>query len=117
MYSENVDTFPTRWQIDEEYLVEATLTQKFGRQRLDIISRSDDKDRLCFLLHPGKECTKNPGRRATITRSPRPEEPFLDLVNQQIQRRIRFGGLDRRAHVLLGTADNSTEHSSHIETQ
>src|SRR5260370_1396750 len=57
---ENVDLFVAEGQINKKHLVEASLSNHFGGEKVDPVCGSGDEESAGLLLHPGEEEGENP---------------------------------------------------------
>src|SRR6185437_4211085 len=53
-------------EIDEEDFVEATLSQKLRRKRLDVVGGGDDENGVGVLLHPGQQRAEHALGKAAV---------------------------------------------------
>src|SRR5579864_4076024 len=84
---ENVDLFVIERQVDEEHLVEASLANHFGGEKVDPVGRRGDEEPASLLLHPGEEERENP---ALLPAGLRRSDPHLDLVEPKDRGRHLF---------------------------
>src|SRR5581483_8777424 len=92
-------------QIDEEYLVEATLADELGRQARDVVGRGDDEDVAFAVLQPGEKRAEDALGDAAVLVAAGLREGLLELVDPEDDGRHLLGQADRPLEILLALAD------------
>lgn len=101
-------------QVHEEDLVETTLAEQLGRQRLDVVGGGHEEDLTRPVLHPPKERSEEPSADSSVS-GVRGGKPLLDLVDPQHHGRHCIHRGERGPEPLFTLADELRVEPAGIE--